>query len=156
MLGCVQMSVIAKRTRVGGPIETEGDLLVEGRVEGAIKAGGCVTVGPSGVALSDMTCGRAIVLGIVIGGISASERVDVAAGGRVVGDVRAPAVAIVAPGTVEGRVEQHAPVTPHSRPTLRIRPARPEGRAIAEPLTVPEPPRPAGRVRMTPRSDGDV
>src|SRR5262249_61622600 len=106
MLGCVQMSVIAKRTRVGGPIETEGDLLVEGRVEGAIKAGGCVTVGPSGVALSDMTCGRAIVLGIVIGGISASERVDVAAGGRGLRDRRAAAVATLPPRAVRGRARR--------------------------------------------------
>jgi cytoskeletal protein CcmA (bactofilin family) len=156
-----KMSVIAKRTRVGGPIETEGDLVVDGRVEGAIRAAGCVTVGPSGVVISDLVVGRAVVIGIVIGSITASERVDVAAGGRVVGDVRAPTVTIVATGAVEGRVEQQGLPPPHTRPTLRIRPSRPEA-GIARPPTdpldagPPEPPRPAGRARMLPRrNSGD-
>src|SRR5215468_12509818 len=71
-------TLIAKRTRVGGLIETEGDVMIEGRVEGTIRAGGCVTVGVSGVAVSDVNASRALVLGILIENVNATERVDVA------------------------------------------------------------------------------
>ena len=83
-------TLIAKRTRVGGRIETHGDVMVEGRVEGSIVAAGTVTIGVSGVAVSDIHAGRAVILGIVIGDIEASERIDVAASARIVGDVRSP------------------------------------------------------------------
>src|SRR5215468_1738479 len=72
-------TLIAKRTRVDGLIETEGDVMIEGRVEGTIRAAGCVTVAVSGVAVSDMNASRALVLGILIGNVSATERIDVAA-----------------------------------------------------------------------------
>jgi cytoskeletal protein CcmA (bactofilin family) len=158
-------TLIAKRTRVGGRIETHGDVMVEGRVEGSIVADGCVTVGVSGVAVSDIHAGRAVVLGIVIGNIEASERIDVASSARIVGDVRAPAISVASPASVEGRIDEtpaaaHAParettssgrlstVPPAggvqaTRPTLRIRgaglvrPARPDGQSGSSPAVEP-------------------
>jgi cytoskeletal protein CcmA (bactofilin family) len=156
-------TLIARRTRVGGPIDTEGDVVVEGRVEGSIRAGGSVTVGPSGVALSDLVVGRAVVLGIVIGDVTATERVDVAAGARVVGDVRAPTVAVVPPGTIEGKIDETRE-SQSLRPTLRIRggqplvrPARPEAapgwsRAPTAPLP-PVPPAPYPSARPAPPTE---
>jgi len=129
-------TLIAKRTRVGGVVETEGDVMVEGRVEGSIRAGGCVTVGISGVAVSDVTAQRAVVLGILIGNVTATERVDVAASARIVGDVKAPLIALAAPGLVEGRCEEMTVLASddsEAKPTLRlrsaplVRPARPSG-----------------------------
>lgn len=115
-------TLIARRTRVTGRIETHGDVMVEGRIEGSIVAGGCVTVGVSGVAVSDIHTGRAVVLGIVIGNIEASERIDVAASARIVGDVRSPLVSVASPATIEGRVDEletgAPPVSPSgSHPT---------------------------------------
>lgn len=154
-------TLIAKRTRVGGRIETHGDVVVEGRVEGSIVAAGTVTIGVSGVAVSDIHAGRAVILGIVIGDIEASERIDVAASARIVGDVRSPSNVVALPSSVEGRVEETPAGTPlratpsgslpavsagggvqAARPTLRIRgaglvrPARPapEPAAVARSL----------------------
>jgi cytoskeletal protein CcmA (bactofilin family) len=113
-------TLIARRTRIGGAIDTEGDLIVEGRVEGTIRAGGTVIVGASGVAVSDLVVARAVVLGIVIGNVEASERVDIGAGARVVGDLRAPIVAVTPPGAVEGRISETAEPAARTRPTLRL------------------------------------
>jgi cytoskeletal protein CcmA (bactofilin family) len=147
----VTTTLIAKRTRVGGRIDTHGDVVVEGRVEGTIVAAGCVTIGVTGVAVSDILATRAVVLGIVIGNIEASERIDVAGSARIVGDIRSPSISLASPATVEGRVEQGVMATlppeavavagqvtigtsvvPGTRPTLRIRgaalvrPAKPD------------------------------
>jgi cytoskeletal protein CcmA (bactofilin family) len=145
-------TLIAKRTRVGGLIETEGDVMVEGRVEGTIRAGGCVTVGVSGVAVSDVVASRALVLGILIGNVTATERIDVAGSARVVGDVRAPIVSVASSGLVEGRIEELDPnedaETGESKPTLRlrgdplVRPARPPS-APVPPVVAARSPSPA-------------
>jgi cytoskeletal protein CcmA (bactofilin family) len=141
-------TLIAKRTRVGGLIETEGDVVVEGRVEGTIRAGGCVTIGVSGVAVSDVEAGRAMVLGILIGNVTAYERIDVAASARIIGDVRAPAVVVASAGLVEGVIEE-SPSPDEPKPTLRlrqnpvVRPARSSGNvpvaAAPPPPTTPPP-----------------
>lgn len=157
-------TLIAKRTRVGGLIETEGDVMVEGRVEGSIRAGGCVTVGVSGVAVSDVNASRALVLGILIGNVTATERIDIAASARVVGDVRAPTVSVAAAGVVEGRVEELQPSEDdgESKPTLRlrsaplVRPAKPPSGSypplVAGRSSLPapsRPPAPRGALRET-------
>jgi cytoskeletal protein CcmA (bactofilin family) len=144
-------TLIAKRTRVGGLIETEGDVVVEGRVEGTIRAGGCVTIGVSGVAVSDVEAGRAMVLGILIGNVTAFERIDVAASARIIGDVRAPAIVVATAGLVEGIIEEIQPgegvkSTLQLRQNPLVRPARPSGSmppvAPALPLLAPPPTQP--------------
>ena len=164
-------TIIAKRTRIGGLVETEGDVVVEGRVEGTIRAGGCVTIAVSGVAVSDVEAGRAMVLGILIGNVTATERIDVAASARIVGDVRAPTVSVATAGLVEGRIEELNPEEDgEAKPTLRlrsgpvVRPAKPPSASYppvvaarsslpASPAGPARPPAPRGTLRETPTSE---
>lgn len=101
-------TLIAQRTRVGGRIETDGDVVVEGRVEGSISAGGRVTVAESGVAVAQIQAARAEIEGVVIGDVLAAERIGVAAGARVVGDLRAPDVSLANGATVDGKVDRRS------------------------------------------------
>src|SRR5215475_14620423 len=87
-------TLIASRTRVGGRIETDGDVVIEGRTEGSVAAGGRVTVAESGVVIAQIEATRAEIDGVVIGDVICVERISVSAGARVVGDLRAPDVAI--------------------------------------------------------------
>jgi cytoskeletal protein CcmA (bactofilin family) len=101
-------TLIAKRTRVGGRIETDGDVVVEGRVEGAVVAAGRVTIAESGMAVAQIQAARVEVEGVVIGDVVATERIGVAAGARVVGDLRAPEVSLASGAVVEGKVDRRA------------------------------------------------
>jgi cytoskeletal protein CcmA (bactofilin family) len=154
-------TLIARRTRVVGRIETHGDVLVEGRIEGSIVAGGCVTIGVSGVAVSDIRSSRTVVLGIVIGNIEASEHIDVAAGARIVGDVVGPTVSAANLGAIEGRVEQtgggpgardtaasgHPPVAVAVSGQIGPRPTANQPRTVSP---SPQVPRPTLRIRGAP------
>jgi cytoskeletal protein CcmA (bactofilin family) len=141
-------TLIARRTRVAGRIETHGDVVVEGRTEGSIVAAGCVTVGVAGVAVSDISAARAVVLGIVIGNISASERVDIAGSARVVGDVCCPTVSVAAPAAIEGRVDEVAPpLLPSSQQAPAVAPAPQPAVATAAQPPAGQPPRPTLRIR---------
>jgi cytoskeletal protein CcmA (bactofilin family) len=134
-------TLIPARARVAGRIETDGDVIVVGRVEGSIHAGGVVIVAPSGVAVAEIGATRADVQGVVIGNIVGIERIDVAPGARVVGDLRAPEVQIAAEATIEGRVDRLSATIDESlmlapvRPTLRARAkiARPTRPTTAKP-----------------------
>ncbi|HKA91432.1 MAG TPA: polymer-forming cytoskeletal protein [Haliangiales bacterium] len=171
-------TLIAKRTRVGGRIETDGDVVIEGRVEGAVVAGGRVVVAESGMAVAQIQAARAEIEGLVIGNVMATERIGVAAGARVVGDLRAPDVSLQNGAIVEGTVDRRSvdrrelpradaetddrasawapdPVTePRGRTTLReaaapvVRPGRPVARAASAGGGPPSLPRPAARAKL--------
>jgi len=109
---------------------------------------------------------------VVIGDVICVERISVSAGARVVGDLRAPDVAIAHGAIVDGRVDRRAlerhrddaarewaqePLTePRPRTTLRetpvpmVRPGRPAARAAPDDGP-PRLPRPMGRGKLVPR-----
>lgn len=155
---------VAAGSRISGQVETSGDVRVDGRVEGNIRAGGTVTIASGGVAVAEIHATRAEVRGCVIGNVIAGDRIEVASGARVVGDLRAPAVEIEPGATIEGRIDRRLPDAEGeagSRTTARLRglpllrPSRPmvalpgaEERPRPPP---PAPPVPATRARLVPR-----
>jgi cytoskeletal protein CcmA (bactofilin family) len=166
-------TVVDKEARVSGSIDTSGDVTIAGRFEGWVRTSGAVTVLAGGAAVAGVHAGRVEVQGEIIGDVVAAERVEVAAGARIVGDVRAPAIELDPDGVIEGKVDRRLPRAEEpggSRTTVKIRgplarPARPTSSppvagAAAEqetPRAAPTAPRPAARVRLVPRakSEGD-
>lgn len=102
-------TVIPPHTRFDGRIETPADVTVEGRCDGEIAAGGTVVVAANATCRADIRARRAEIHGEVIGSVVCSEAVIVGAGARVVGDLRAPDIAVDPSAKVEGRVDLLAP-----------------------------------------------
>ena len=120
---------IASSAKVSGPIETSGDLMIAGRVDGQLRAGGTVTVLAGGAVTAELRGFRVRIEGAVIGNVYAAERIEVAAGARVVGDLRATVVELAPGATVEGRIDQRVPTAElmpaDARPVLKVsRPMR--------------------------------
>src|SRR5208283_3194431 len=90
-------SVIGRAARVRGRVTGAVDLEVQGYVEGEISVGGDVTVDTGGMVGASVHGRRLVVRGAVKGDLTADEAILLEDGARVVGDVRAPRVAI-APG----------------------------------------------------------
>jgi cytoskeletal protein CcmA (bactofilin family) len=107
-----RQTLIPHGTHISGRIESDGDVLLLGRVEGSIRADGLVSVGSAGVAVAEITATRVDVLGVVIGNIIAEQRIDVRDQARVVGDLRAPEIELAASATLEGRVDRFAAPLP--------------------------------------------
>ena len=115
-----QLAVIPRGTRVDGLIETPDDLTVEGRVDGRIQVGGTLTVAPGATCRANVRARTARVEGEVIGDLVCSAAIAVAAGGRVVGSLRAPEIDVDAAAEVDGQVDLLAPA-PASVPVRRMR-----------------------------------
>jgi cytoskeletal protein CcmA (bactofilin family) len=78
-----------------GKLAGEEDLLVEGRFKGEIQLPGHqVTIGSQGQVEGEVRASSIIVEGEVRGNLTAAQQVLVRASGKVLGDIRAPRVAL--------------------------------------------------------------
>jgi cytoskeletal protein CcmA (bactofilin family) len=99
------VSTIGRTTRVRGRVTGDGDLEVQGLVDGEIAVGGDVTIDAHGMAGGGIRGRRLVVRGAVKGDLHGEEAIVLEEGARVVGDLRAPRVAIGPGALVRGFVE---------------------------------------------------
>ncbi|HZH02171.1 MAG TPA: polymer-forming cytoskeletal protein [Myxococcaceae bacterium] len=122
-------TVIGQSILISGKLAGDEDLTVRGRVEGELTLSRTLIVEMSGVVKANVAVKNAIVSGVVVGNINATESVELTREGRMVGDIRAPRVIIVDGasfrghvdmGEVEpGRVNAERPARPVLRPAVR-------------------------------------
>jgi cytoskeletal protein CcmA (bactofilin family) len=98
-------TIIGRTARVRGRLTGDGDLEVQGFVEGEISVGGDVTVDAHGMVGAGIRARRLVVRGAVKGDLLGEEAILLEEGARVVGDVRSPRVAIAPGALVRGYVE---------------------------------------------------
>jgi cytoskeletal protein CcmA (bactofilin family) len=134
-------TVIGQSILINGKLTGDEDLTVRGRVEGELTLTKTLIVEPSGVIKADVTVRNAIVSGVVVGNIAASESVELTKEGRMVGDIRAPRVIIVDGASFRGRVDmgEGEPMKAGERPARPVVRTAP-GRAPAIPPKPPPPP----------------
>jgi len=134
-------SIIGRTTRVRGRVTGAVDLLVLGFVDGEIAVSGDVTVDAHGLVGASVQGRRLVVRGAVKGDLLGEEAVVLEDGARVVGDVRAPRVAIAAGALVRGYVETGEGGGAPARASRSEAAARPAAQA----RVAPPPPKPAAQ-----------
>jgi len=91
-----QVASIGKSLHVKGELSGNEDLAIEGKVEGKIALSGYnVTIGQTGRVSAEIHAKSVVVGGLVHGNIVAGDKVEVAATGTMMGDIRAPRVVLV-------------------------------------------------------------
>ncbi|MFZ5445658.1 MAG: bactofilin family protein [Myxococcota bacterium] len=152
--GSGESTIIGPSILINGKLSGDEDLTVRGRVEGELSLTKTLIVEPSGIVKANVQVRNAIISGVVVGNISATESVELTREGRMVGDINSPRVIIVDGASFRGRVDmgnaEPRPATerparaqtPVSRPVVRpaAAPARPT--TIARPAVKPQPPAP--------------
>jgi cytoskeletal protein CcmA (bactofilin family) len=98
-------AVIGRATRVKGRISGDGDLLVEGSVEGDISVRGDVTIAEGARGSSNVEAQAVTIRGELEGDVRASGGVHIEAGARVRGDLRGDSIAIDEGAEYVGRLE---------------------------------------------------
>ncbi len=101
-----KVASIGKSLQVRGELSGNEDLAIEGRVEGKIALRGfLVTIGQTGEVSAEIQAKSVVVVGLVEGDINADERVEVAATGTVVGNIRAPRVVLLDGSRFKGSID---------------------------------------------------
>jgi cytoskeletal protein CcmA (bactofilin family) len=90
---------------IHGRLTGQGELAIDGRVEGDLQVEGEIHLGSSGVVLAAVEADVVTVAGHLRGNVVATTEVAVRDGGRIEGDVRAPRVAIDDGGALHGGIE---------------------------------------------------
>lgn len=98
-------SIIGPGLVIDGTLQAEGSVRIEGRVLGRVHAGGLLELASSGVVMSDVAGAKVTVAGTVDGNVTGTERVDLLAGARLSGNVRAPRLTIADGASFRGKVE---------------------------------------------------
>lgn len=157
--GTGDSTVIGPSILINGKLTGDEDLTVRGRVEGELSLSKTLIVEPTGIVKANVSVRNAIVSGVVVGNITATESVELTQEGRMVGDIRSPRVIIVDGASFRGHVDmgnaepRAATGAPSAaRPVVRaqVRPAAAPPRPPAKPLPPaaagkPPPPPPPGK-----------
>ena len=101
-----KVASIGKSLHVKGELSGKEDLAIDGTVDGTIALRGHhLTIGQTGHVTAGIQAKAVVVGGRVNGNISANDKVEVAATGTLVGDVRAPRVVLVDGARFNGRID---------------------------------------------------
>jgi len=112
---------IGQSIQIKGDLIGKEDLTIEGTVDGNINLEDHhLTIGPSGRITANIHAKTVMVVGEVVGNITAADKVEVAATGRMKGDITAPNLVLADGARFKGSVDMErkgAPTT--SAATMR-------------------------------------
>ena len=82
-------TVVGETMLIKGNLEGDEDLTVQGRIEGALNLTKTLIIEPAGVVKADVSVANAVVSGVMVGNLTASDSLEITESGRMVGDIRA-------------------------------------------------------------------
>jgi cytoskeletal protein CcmA (bactofilin family) len=133
---------IGKSVVIKGELNGSEDLTIEGQVEGKIELRqNVLTIGPNGKIKAQLFAKSVIILGEVVGNVTATEKVDIRDNGSVDGDIASPRVAIAEGAHFRGSVDMQRKSGVSAQPAQAVQAAQ---SAKAAPQPAAEKPSTAG------------
>lgn len=97
-------TIIAHGVRVEGDFVSQGNVVIEGDVQGTILAGGDLRIGEEAKITADVTAANAVIAGEIRGNLHVSGKVELLASSKIIGDVSAETLSITSGAQVNGRI----------------------------------------------------
>jgi cytoskeletal protein CcmA (bactofilin family) len=113
--GGSNLSFIGREVTITGNVGGNGNLHVDGRIEGDVQAAS-ITLGTDGVIRGNIAADSAQISGTVEGTVAA-KTLTIEATARILGDLSYDAVSVASGAQVEGRVKR---LTRESEPALKL------------------------------------
>jgi cytoskeletal protein CcmA (bactofilin family) len=98
-------TIIGSSIVIDGEISGDEDLVIQGTVKGKISLKESLYVESSGVVEADIDTQNVEIAGRVTGNIAASDKVELKADCRVIGDIKAPRILIADGAAFKGNVD---------------------------------------------------
>lgn len=98
-------SIIGETILINGELESEEEILIEGKIEGLVKSKGLVVIGKSGIVDADIDAFDVIVLGKVNGNVSGVNKVEIKPDGEVNGNIVSQRVVLAEGSVFKGSID---------------------------------------------------
>ncbi|RYE86388.1 MAG: polymer-forming cytoskeletal protein [Myxococcales bacterium] len=99
------ITVIASGITIEGELTSDDEVEVSGVLKGRLQSQRPVVIGPGAVVEAEVSGSTVSVAGQLTGNVNATERVDLQAGARLTGDVRAARLTIADGASFKGNVD---------------------------------------------------
>ena len=110
---------LGKSMRIKGELSGDEDLTIEGRLDGKITLGDhALTIGSNGQIKAEIRAKSVVVAGELVGNITATDRVEVASTGSVLGDLRAPRVVLADGARFRGSIDMEPQSAVRAQPKV--------------------------------------
>lgn len=96
-------TILSPDIEFSGLLTFEKSFLIQGKVSGEIAATGLLVIAEEAVVEANIRAGKVIILGSVKGNVTATEKVEVASTGKLIGNVTAPDIHMEAGHYFNGR-----------------------------------------------------
>lgn len=97
---------LGRSLTIKGELTASEDLTLHGQMDGRVTLPEhTLTIGPEADIRAEINAGAVVIMGTVVGNVTASKRVEIRATGSVTGDISSPGLAIDDGGLVVGKVQ---------------------------------------------------
>ncbi len=97
-------TIIAASVKLEGDFVSQGNVLIEGVVEGSLKTERDLRVGERATIAADVSAANAVVAGEVRGNLTVAERLELEPTARVYGDVKTKVLIVASGASVNGKI----------------------------------------------------
>ena len=101
-------TIISASVKVEGDFSSQGNVLIEGVVEGSLRTERDLRVGEKARINADVSASNAVVAGEVRGNIACSERLELEPTAKIFGDVRTKILVVSSGASVNGKIAMGA------------------------------------------------
>jgi cytoskeletal protein CcmA (bactofilin family) len=101
------LTIIATGTTLVGDVESEGVVKVEGEVRGSVRAANQILIAKGGTIRGDVYTREAVIGGDIEGTVRAEERVEIQSGAVVNGDIVTDRILVAEGGKVNGQISMN-------------------------------------------------
>jgi cytoskeletal protein CcmA (bactofilin family) len=105
-------SILGRGARVRGRVGGDGDLRIEGQVEGDVRISGQLSIEEGGAVTGDVEASAVVIGGALTGDVAARGAVTVRAGARVEGNLGGAEIVLEEGASYEGRIEAEFDLPP--------------------------------------------
>jgi cytoskeletal protein CcmA (bactofilin family) len=97
---------LGKSVRIKGELSASEDMTLCGQMEGRVTLPEhSLTIGPEADIRAEIKASTVVIMGVVLGNVTASKKIDLRSTGSVTGDIAAPRIVIADGGQILGKVQ---------------------------------------------------
>lgn len=130
-------TIIAAGVKVEGEFTSQGNVLIEGVVEGSLKTERNLRVGDKAKITADVNAANAVIAGEVHGNMVVTERLELEPSARISGDIKTKILTVAGGATINGKITM-GPESAAEKETVQERVKAAASKAAEKVASAPE------------------